>query len=108
MPYSFITYSEARQQLAARLADPLMTFWADPELKVWLTEALRTWNALTEFWTAEYTFGASSTGVWYDISQLPGSPRVRTIVDTDVYTAMEYALLEPPTGGTWTGTTQFD
>jgi hypothetical protein len=38
---------------------------------------------------------------------LSGSPRKRTLYDTDAYTEMEYMLLEPPSGGTWTGTNQF-
>lgn len=105
--FSWITYIAARQQLAARLADPSMVFWSDAELKIWLIEALRTWNALTEFWNADFAFTASAPTVWYDFSKLTGSPRLRTVLDTDLYTAMEFALLEPPTGGTWTGSSQF-
>ena len=105
--FAWISYLTARQALAARLADSGMVFWTDGELKVWLIEALRTWNALTEFWNADFAFTATSAQVWYDLSLLAGSPRLRSVLDTDLYTAMEYALLEPPTGGTWTGTSQF-
>lgn len=108
MPYAWITYQQVRQALAARLADPGMIFWQDAELGIYITEALRTWNALTEFWNADYVFTATSSSVWYNFSQLAGSPRLRTVQDTDLYTSMEYSLLEPPSGGTWTGTSQFN
>lgn len=106
--YVWITYSQARKQLAARLADPANIFWTDDELKVYLCEALRTWNAFTEQQNADFAFSATSSATWYDLSTLTNSPRLRTLTDADLYTAMQYALLEPPTGaGTWTGTSQF-
>jgi hypothetical protein len=105
--YQWITYSQARQALAARLADPNNVFWADAELGVYLVEALRTWNALTEFWNFTFAFTASSAQTWYNISQITGSPRLRTVLDTDLYKTMQYHLLEPPSGGPWTGTSQF-
>ncbi len=105
--FTWLTYLQARQTLAARLADPGMVFWTDGELKFWITEALRTWNALTEYWNADFAFNNSAAGPWNDLSVMGGSPRVRTVLDTELYTAMEYHLLEPPTGGVWTGTSQF-
>lgn len=107
MPYQWITYIGARQALANRLADPNNFFWSDAETGIYLTEALRTWNALTEIWNVTFAFTPTSANVWYDTSQLVGSPRLRTVDDTDLYTIMQYHLLEPPTGGTWTGTSQF-
>jgi len=105
--YQWLTYLQARQALAARLADPGMVFWTDAELKLYLLEALRTWNALTEVFNADFAFTATSAATWYNLSKLPGSPRLRTLTDSDLYTLMEYHLLEPPTGSTWTGTSQF-
>lgn len=105
--FTWIQFLAARNILAQRLADPNKTFWTDDELKLYLWEALRTWNALTETWNEEFVFTANSAGVWYNIGTLPGSPRQRTVLDTDLYTIMEYHLLEPPTGGVWTGTSQF-
>lgn len=105
--YSWINYLQARRLLANRLADPGMVFWSDDELGLYITEALRTWNALTEIWVADFAFSPGAQ-IWYDVSLLPGSPRVRTITDSYIYTMMEYHLLEPPTGGAgWTGTSQF-
>ena len=105
--YQWLTLSTAQQALADRLAESFRTFWSDGELQVWIKESLRTWNSLTEFWNTEFAFTASSASTWYDLSAMAGSPRLRTVVDNDLYIAMEYALLEPPSGGTWTGTSQF-
>src|SRR5215469_11372204 len=105
--FQWLTWLQARQALAGRLADPGMVYWADNELKLYLTEALRTWNALTEMWNADLAFTATNASSWYNLSTLTGSPRLRTVVDVDIYTIMEAHLLEPQTGGTWTGTSQF-
>jgi|SRR5208337_2713116 len=105
--FQWITWLQARQALAARLADPNNVFWTDAENKTYLLEALRTWNALTEQWNSTFAFTATSAQVWYNLSLLGGSPRLRTLQDSDLYTIMEYHLLEPATGATWTGTSQF-
>lgn len=105
--FSWLTWLQARQTLAGRLADPGMVYWTDAELKLYLTEALRTWNALTEMWNADFAFTASSAGGWYDIGSMNTSPRLKTVRDTDIYSIMEAHLLEPQTGGVWTGTSQF-
>jgi len=105
--FTWISYLAARQALAARLADPNNVFWTDAENKLYLLEALRTWNALTEQWNASFAFTATSASVWYSLATLSGSPRLRTLADSDLYTIMEAHLLEPMTGGTWTGTSQF-
>lgn len=105
--FAWLTYLQARQALASRLADPGMAFWSDTELGLYIIESLRTWNALTEFWNADFAFTANSASVWYDLSLLPGCPRLRTVTDVNLYTIMQYHLLEPPSGGTWTGTSQF-
>src|SRR6266851_2395151 len=105
--YQWITFAAAKQALAARLADAGMVFWSDQELGLRLAEALRTWNALTEVWNADFVFTPTSIP-WYNLATLPGSPRLRTLTDAYLYTVMEYDLLEPPTGGTWTGTSQFN
>jgi hypothetical protein len=56
-------------------------------------------------WRQDYNY--NSTNLWNSLGLLSGSPRKRTLYDTDAYTEMEYMLLEPPSGGTWTGTNQF-
>lgn len=103
--YSWLTFGQAKTALAQRLAN--VSFWTDAERGVYLTESLRTWNAFTEQWLVDYKMTATPSQVWYNLGTFPGSPRFRTVTDVDLYTTMQYHLLEPPTGGVWTGTTQF-
>jgi len=109
MAYQWLTFSAARQQLAARLADPTNRFWTDAENGLYIVEALRVWNSLTFTWKTTFTFtiAAASAPTWFSLGTLAGSPRLRTLTDTALYTAMEYHLLESPTGGSWSGTSQF-
>lgn len=107
--YSWITLAQAQAALAGRLADPNNLFWSLTELTLYLSEALRTWNALTEQWNADYAFSVDPTTTWYNLSVLAGSPRRRTLTDDYFYRLMQLHLLEPPTGGgAWTGTSQFN
>lgn len=105
--YAWIQFAAARQQLANRLADPGNLFWTDVENGLYLIEALRVWNALTEVWNEDFTFTQTVAAKWYNLAKMAGSPRIRTVTDSDLYTLMQYHLLEPPSGGTWTGTSQF-
>ena len=107
MAYQFqwLTFSAARQQLAARLSDSSKVHWTDQELKFYVWQALREFNALSYFWRADFTYNTGS--VWNSLALLPGSPRQRTITDTYCYQIMQAMLFEPMTGGTWTGTNQF-
>lgn len=105
------TFIQLRDALAARLNDPGKVFWTDDELKLYIAEALRTWNALTATWNADFTFTITgpTSQVWYDLRTLAGYPRKPVLTDSDIYTIMEYHLLEPATGGTgWTGSSQFE
>lgn len=103
--YAWLQYAAARQQLAARLADPGNVFWSDAEIGFYIQQALRQFNALTFTWKTDFIFTSSS--LWNSLGALAASPRLRTLTDTYAYTEMEYMLLEPPTGNTWTGTSQF-
>lgn len=107
MPYSYISLGQAKSQLAARLDSQ---FWSDTELGLYIIEALRTWNALANFWRAEFVFNTIINTSWYDISDAavaPNTLRPQTITDVELYTMMQYHLLEPPTGATWTGSFQY-
>ncbi|HTF63465.1 MAG TPA: hypothetical protein VK638_12245 [Edaphobacter sp.] len=111
MAYTWLTYAQAKQQLAQRLAeaDQAGRFWIDDELGQYIVEALRVWNALTFTWKTSFVFtvAAASQPVWRSLGGMTGSPRLRSVTDTALYTLTEYHLLEPATGGTWTGTSQF-
>lgn len=104
--FSWLTFLNARQQLSSRLADNNMSFWTDAELKTYIIKALRQFNCLTFQWKTDFQY--TSTDLWNSLGSLAGSPRIRTVTDTQSYINMEYMLLEPPSGAVWTGTTQFD
>ena len=101
------TFLQLRQALAIRLDDITNQFWTDAENGLYIIEALRMWNVLTGYWKTDFPFQTSNGVVWYSVPKLINSPRVRTVTDADIYTMMEYHLLEPPTGAVWTGTPQF-
>lgn len=107
--FTWLTFTQAKAQLAQRLADTgTSRFWTDAECGVYIKWSLRAWNSLTEMFNADFSFTADPSKTWYDLSLLPNSPRIRTVTDAEIYTFMQYMLLEPPTGAaTWTGTAQF-
>lgn len=49
----------------------------------------------------------NADGQWINTGTLSTSPRLRSVTDVDLYQQMQYMLLEPASGGTWTGSTQF-
>src|SRR5271167_4219688 len=107
-PYLQPTLAQFRAALGMRLSDSAgpNQFWPDAERTLYITEALRMWNALTGQWLVDFAFFTTGN-VWYSIPTLTGTPRPYTLTSNDLFTLMEYHLLEPPTGGVWTGTTQF-
>jgi len=112
MAQAWLTFVQARQALAQRLADAGNVFWTDVELGLYLVEALQVWNALTLGGKADFAFTVppGAAPVWRSLGAMAGAanPRRYSTTDTQVYTMMQYHTLEPPTGGVWTGTTQFD
>lgn len=82
-------------------------FTTATEAGIYLTEALQVLNANTSIWNAQYVLDWVPGSGWQSLNQA-GSSRVRTVTDTDIYTQMQYMLMEPPTGSTWTGTSQFN
>lgn len=106
-PFSWLTFNQAIAELALRLGDESNVFWTATELGLYITESLRVWNALTAYWAAAYPLSfTQTTANWYAANGT-GSPRLQTLTDADVYTLIEYHLIEPATGSTWTGTDQF-
>lgn len=102
--YSYLTYSACRQELANRLYDPTKQFWRDQELGVYLREALRTWNAITSYWKAEFTFQSQSSVSWMDLTDttaMPNTLRPFTVQDIDLYSLIQYHLLEPISWNPW-------
>ena len=102
--YSYVPFSDAKQELANRLYDSSMVFWTSTELGKYIHEALHTFNALTGYWRGDFTFTPQPNITWYDITQLPNSLRPYTLFDTNIYLDIQYALLEPAVGvNPWTG-----
>jgi hypothetical protein len=106
-PFAWLTFGQAKAEVALRLGDEANIFWTATELGLYVIESLRVFNALTAYWATPYTFSFSQTSANWYAANGTGSPRKPTLTDTDVYTLIEYHLLEPPTGSTWTGTNQF-
>lgn len=107
-PFAWLTLTEAIAEVSLRLGDESNIFWSAAEIQVYIFEALRVWNALTAYWATPFvsTFTQVPGTNWYAANGT-GSPRQSTLTDVDVYTLIEYHLLEPPTGSTWSGTNQF-
>lgn len=102
--YSWLSKTDAVSQLQGRLSNS--QYWTATELWLLLTEALRAWNAFTEQWNLEWVL-TNANGAWINSGTTAGSTRLRTVTSNDLFARMEYTLLEPPSGGTWTGTSQF-
>lgn len=104
--YNYITKTAALQQLADRLYDSTMTFWTSAELALYLNEALRTWQALTSYWRGDFLFSSVQGTTWYDLTDttaMPNTLRALTLHDTDIYTQLQYHLLEPIAWNPWAG-----
>lgn len=106
-PFQWLTFGQAISELSLRLGDESNVFWTSSELGAYIVESLRVWNALTAYWAQQYVFTFTQTSANWYAANGTGSPRQQTLTDADVYTLIEYHLLEPATGGTWTGTDQF-
>lgn len=129
MPYSYVTLFQAAQAISLRLYDPDFVFWTYDEIVLYIVEALQTWNSYAQYWRGDFVFDTQSDAIgygdggfgdggyggsssviastWYDITQVPNSLRPYTKTDFNLYTIIEYHLLEPPTGPVWTGTDMF-
>ena len=83
-------------------------FWVYDELLTYISTSLRQFNSLTWMWRADFQYN-DPVNIWNSLGSFPGSPRLRTITDLDVYAELEFMLLEPSNNtGTWTGTNQFN
>ena len=103
--YRWLTKTNAVAALQARLNN--WSLWTTAELYLYIVEGLRHFNGLCEQWK-ETVVIPNSNGQWINTGTFSGSPRLRSVTDTDLYTQMEYMLLEPASGGTWTGSSQFN
>lgn len=107
MPYTLYTYAQFRQELANSLNDPGKVNWTDGELKVHVLNALRFWNVLTGDNKLWYNLNVVPGTLWYDLQQTAGSPRAVGLEDTDLYSWLQYALIEPQLPNASLGTAQY-
>ena len=99
LPYSYVNLGQARTQLSQRLYNS--TFWSNAELNLYISEALQTWNALTSFWRADFTFQSQPGVTWMDLTDttaMPNTLRPYTTTDAQLYQLILLHLLEPTTG----------
>lgn len=106
MPYQHATLAQFKTSLANRLGDPDKLFWTDDELGVYTRDALRHWSLLTQYTKRREEFTTTPSQAFYDLSTLYAS-RTYTATDTEVIKAVQYHLMEPAPGTSWTGTEQF-
>jgi hypothetical protein len=101
--------SDAISQLGQRLniTPSTTSFWTEAELQVYISTSLRQMNSLCWQWRQDFQYN-DPVNLWNSLGSLAGSPRLRTLYDTDAYIEMQCMLLEPPTGQVWTGTSQFN
>jgi len=118
MPYSHTTFAQLKTALANRLGDASGVYWVNgvngaitDELGQYIIEALRTWGLFTGYWRDTGTFNTAASIAFYDISTLVnggGEALLSSAVtDTTISADIQYHLLEPATGSTWTGSEQF-
>lgn len=105
MPHVHTTLSAARTQLYAKLSDQTEQYWAAEELNQHIRTALRVYQALSGYRRQRITLSTANRSPFYDLHTI--SAFSRTIRDREVVKEIQYALLEPATGSSWTGTEQF-
>lgn len=105
--YTYASVTDARDALASRLYDPTFQQWTATELTALITEAIRTWNALSGFWRAEFAFPLQQNVWWYDLRSQANSLIPLTVLQNDLVRQIQNHLLEPPTVDAWTGSLQF-
>src|SRR5512146_2527213 len=115
--YSYITQAQLKTQLLARLDDANAVYWTNTgtydELTILLLESLRTWQAYSGYWRDRgHVNGITAGTVFFDLPSilLDASSALMldyTIKDQDLVAMIQYHLIEPATGSTWTGSEQF-
>lgn len=107
MPYSYLTFGALKAELLSRLQDPTAQNVSNAEAGSYIVEGLRVLNSQVAIWNVDYEFAFNSGDTWKSLN-VPGSPRQRTVTDTQIYSQMEAMLMEPVSGSVWTGTDQFN
>ena len=111
MPYTHVTFSALKTQLANRLGDVSKIYWRDVELGLYVKESLRTWQAFSAFWRVRATFNTAAGTEFYDLPAQMSSVLGYNLKDQDIVKDLQYHLLEnadtDPAGSSWVGTEMF-
>jgi hypothetical protein len=109
--YTHTTWAQLKTALSLRLSDPNKVYWTDGELGLYLVEALRTWAVLTAYWRDTGVINSTASTPFYNLTSLLNADGLallsNTTKDQDLVTRIQYHLLEPATGSSWTGSEQF-
>jgi hypothetical protein len=105
--YSWITKSEIRNQVAARLKDPDFIYWSSSEIDSYIAETLRTWGLLTGYWKERIRFVTTAATLFYDLFTKAPLIFLRTLKDQDLVLQLQYHLCENPRLDEWDGTEMF-
>ncbi len=107
--YQHTTRSQARAALSTRLEDPNNVRWLVEELNLYLADALRLWQALTgSYHDRSASISTQNAVAFYDLATIPAASLGCTLLDSDQVKTLQYHLLEPATGTSWTGSDQFN
>lgn len=111
MPYTYATFEELKNGLAARLDDRKKIFYVDREIGLYLQEAFRTFGLLTGFWRERAVFETTPGVASYDIGEEAPGLVDRKVTDMDLIELIQYHLLESHAAeesqSTWFGTEMF-
>jgi hypothetical protein len=102
-----VTYAQAKTQLAAKLGDPGRVFWTDQELGDLLLDALRTWNAYTDFFRGHAAFSTAPGQQFYDLRTVAPTMIGATLTTQDLVRRLCEFLLEPVSTTVWLGSAMF-
>lgn len=106
MAYSQLTFDQLTTALSIRLSDPNKVFWLEAEMQAYLKEALRTWQAFSQYTSDNAGFNTVANTPYYDLfSQI--TKLAPTITDRNLIEDIERHLQEPISSTVWTGTEQF-
>lgn len=101
MPFTTLTFLEARNELAGRLGDTNKTFWTDAELSLYVKEALRQYNSLAGVFRQRGIItvpaGTRFREVRGDLTNSGGYPLRPSRTDRELINLAQYMLIEAPT-----------
>lgn len=104
--YSQFTMAQLSAELALRLYDVNGSYWSDAERQQRIGDAIRLWNMAAMASVQWYALSATNSP-WYDLQTITGSPRYASLTDQDVYSRLQYHLLEEQLANAGVLTTQF-